>query len=46
MSTSIDIVAAAGSCDSSYVPRIDCEPTTITSECWMIWHAVLIACSS
>jgi hypothetical protein len=39
MSTSIDIVAAAGSCDSSYVPRIACEPTTTTSGCWMIWQA-------
>lgn len=35
----MDIVAAVGSCDSSYVPRA-CEPTTITSGWWMIWQAV------
>lgn len=27
-------------------PRIACEPTTINSDCWMIWLAVRIACSS
>ena len=32
----IDIVTAAGSCDSSYVPRMGCEPTTVTSGCSMI----------
>ena len=35
-----------GKLRSSKVPRIDWEPTTITSGCWMIWQAVRIACSS
>lgn len=41
-----DMVAAGGSCDSSYASRMACEPTTMTSGCWMIWQAVRIACSS
>jgi hypothetical protein len=35
-----------GSWSSRKVPRMDWEPTTITSGLPMIWHAVRIACSS
>jgi hypothetical protein len=46
MSISTDMVASAGSWSSRKVPRMDWEPTTITSGLPMIWHAVRIACSS
>src|SRR5690349_266864 len=46
ISISTDLVASAGSCPSRKVPRMDWEPTIITSGLPMIWHAVRIACSS
>jgi hypothetical protein len=39
MSISTDLVASAGSWSSRKVPRMDWEPTTITSCLPMIWHA-------
>jgi hypothetical protein len=40
------VLASAGSWSSRKVPRMDWEPTTITSGLPIIWHAVRIACSS
>ena len=46
MSISTDMIASVGSWSSRKVPRIDWEPTTITSGLPVIWHAVRMACSS
>jgi hypothetical protein len=44
--TSTDMVASAGSSSSRKLPKIACEPTTITSGRSMIWQAVRMACSN